>query len=652
MRTANRLAVALVAALALGPAGCGSEKPAPEPGEPVQTTLVKRYVPEARPGGGFDLTVGPGEPHAVLDPLGAGGPSPADRFWSLAYWHVSTDQHIVDEECPARLAFFEVESFLGGAMADAFGLHEDLSPHLWNAAVLTANAVMRDYGRDFDLALSLGDSSDNGSRIEMEWFLQAADGPAPGFVRPDTGDLRIVGGRNLGERNLGSQEGFNPYTRPEFPNSNADFPAIGLRTPAGNPVPWFGVVGNHDTFNMGNFPVDDPDMPLNNFLFDGSDYVGGWSLFGYLRGLPTLLINTLEGGPVPPRGFYDQIGGPLVGGLISDPAILRVLLKYLSGGEEEIREEIDPDFDFSQVVPAALAATAAEFGVAVKEDPQRAFAGSRGLIELLRATGHGFDPPANECSQTLAGGPGPDSGYYSLDAFSAGGAALPIRLIVLNGNELSVFAQGGMSSAQFRWLKCELERARLDRVLVVLASHQQEYGFLVIGGENGLPLCLNPKACERTLEEFLLGYPNLVLHLVGHGHQNEIRPHFDPARPGRGYWEIQTASTSWWPQQTRVLELVIHENGVGEVWSTVLDHAQLSPDAAVNTLTGLARRLTLDDPHIARGQDGYPSGGGRPDDRNRVLRFLVPPEVLERVARLPAGSSITSRDAFPGGGIP
>jgi hypothetical protein len=60
----------------------------------------------------------------------------------------------------------------------------------------------------------------------------------------------------------------------------------------------------------------------------------------------------------------------------------------------------------------------------------------------------------------------------------------------------------------------------------------------------------------------------------------------------------------------------------------------------------------LDDPHIAVDEQGDPSGGGKPDDRNRVLRFAVPAEVMADIQQLPPSEAITSRDVFPGGQLP
>jgi len=602
---------------------------------------------------GFELILGPGEPHIIRELEGIGEPSNGGGFWSLAYWIVTTDQHVADEESPARMAFFDAASILFGMLTDAYATQEDLSPHLWNATVLTANALMSSYRRDLDMVLSLGDAADNGSQAEMTWFAQILDGPETGFIRPDTGDLNIVDGRNLGARNLGTQEAFNPYNRPGYPNSNADFPASGLKFPTGKAVPCYCMVGNHDALNMGNFFVDDPryeNSPLNNFLFDGKTWVGDLSPFGYLRGLPTLIINTLDGGDTPPQAFYDMMGGPGIGGLLSSPPLMQLLTDALTEGKDSVRAEIDPDFEFHQVVPGLVVSDEAGFGVKITADETRRFIGSQGLMELLRPGGHGFWPNDDTCNSVFPDGKDPGKGYYTLDMITAEGTAMPIRLIFLNTDEMPVTAEGGMSFVQWRWLKCQIQRAWTDKRLVVVASHHPEDGLIAIKGPPGaLPVCLGPDSCKNTLETLFQSVPNVIVHLVGHGHINRITPHPHSTDPARGYWEVQTCSTSYWPQQSRVLEIVVHENGTGEIWNTMIDHHPLSPSTDTNTLTELARLLSLNDPQLPLDDQGYPSGGGTPDDRNRSLRFQVPEEVMTVIREIPTSREITSRDVFPGG---
>ena len=74
----------------------------------------------------------------------------------------------------------------------------------------------------------------------------------------------------------------------------------------------------------------------------------------------------------------------------------------------------------------------------------------------------------------------------------------------------------------------------------------------------------------------------------------------------------------------------------------MLDHAPLSPDEDHNRLTELARLLAPKDAE----RDGSGNLGGEKTaaDRNQVLRFLIPEEVMTRIP--PGDGEITSRDLF------
>ncbi|MBZ0251853.1 MAG: hypothetical protein K8I02_00820, partial [Candidatus Methylomirabilis sp.] len=261
-------------------------------------------------------------------------------------------------------------------------------------------------------------------------------------------------------------------------------------------------------------------------------------------------------------------------------------------------------------------------------------------------------------------GEDPERGFFTLDAADARGDPAPIRLVFLNTGEGSQVSEGILTDAQFRWLACELDRAEADDRLVVLLSHHQEANVsritdpLLRAGE-GAPYCESLAACEARIEALLHAHPNVVLHLVGHGHANRIVAHpFVPgegeaASPERGYWEIETSSIIDWPQQSRVVELVAYPDGVGEIWSTVVDHAPLASDPDLNALTELGRVLSANDPQRRLKEPvagAVVDGEGTPEDRNRVLRFAIPPGPLARIypdgAARPEDGVITSRDRF------
>ena len=166
--------------------------------------------------------------------------------------------------------------------------------------------------------------------------------------------------------------------------------------------------------------------------------------------------------------------------------------------------------------------------------------------------------------------------------------------------------------------------------------------------------CVGGK-CGDMFVDLLNQYPNVILNLVGHTHYNKIVPRPDDTRGvENGYWEIQTCSTSYWPQQARILEFVVYDSGIAEIWSTMLDHYPLSTSGDTNTLTQLGRRLALTDPQIPiypESDPPAPWGNGLASDRNRVMRVRIPVDILNEIRDQNPSSLITSRDVFPGGQI-
>ena len=611
----------------------------------VQTTLTKTYVPVTKETGkGFDLVIGRGEPHR-LRKLYDSAPEPSGSFWSLAYFLVMTDQHVTDEQHPARSAFFDTTTVFFGMFEAGFRPQEDLSPHLVNASVMTANQLNCDYFRNLDMVLALGDFADNAALSEFTWALDIMNDNPSSIVAPWSGSL---------ERDLGSQQAYDPYRRPDYYNSNAAFPIVGLKRCDLRPTPWYAAIGNHDVLNIGNFPVDMPEWPLNNFLFTGEDYTGGLSAFGYLRGLPTLVTDTLDQENTPAQAFYnrltfygDPVLGTLMGILLSTQSFMDVLVKEASEGPTVIQNDINANFSFAQLNAMAPGVTKNEIGVHVLPDSNRQHVHPKSLFQMLRDGGHGFWLNSDQCSSVFPGGVDPDEGYYTLDYTTEAGVGVPIRIIFLNTDEEPLRSLGGMSSTQWDWLECQLDRGLQDQKLVIIASHMHAKDIYQIDG-----VC-RPGNCTEVFIELLQSYPNVIAHVAGHTHINDINPQADDKEPENGYWEVITDSTEVWPQQTRILEVVVYENGVGEIWSTMLDHDDtLSQVDAVDQLTALARKLSVNDYQLTLDGSGLPMNAGTLWDRNVVLRFQVPSEIVSSLqATLTPSSRIQSRDVFPKGAL-
>jgi len=195
---------------------------------------------------------------------------------------------------------------------------------------------------------------------------------------------------------------------------------------------------------------------------------------------------------------------------------------------------------------------------------------------------------------------------------------LPLRLIALD--TIGSYSDAGEYSRGDSFLGPALQKAVADAVLVVVASHHPASG-------------VSP---SDKLVQMLAACPNVILHLCGHGHANQVIAH-PGTSPLLGYWEVETAGLIDWPQQGRLIELVDKRDGTAELWLTLFDLDTTLPGGA---LVEGARFLALQEIH-----SGALTGGtareGTPTDRNVILPVALPPEVREKLAALP-GTALES----------
>jgi len=103
-----------------------------------------------------------------------------------------------------------------------------------DAAIQTANALHKNV-KPFDFAISLGDTCNSTSYIELRWYIDVIDGKV----------ISSSSGAHLGASAIDYQK---PYK------------AAGLD----KSIPWYQALGNHDHFMIGSFPVyADPNLNLS-----------------------------------------------------------------------------------------------------------------------------------------------------------------------------------------------------------------------------------------------------------------------------------------------------------------------------------------------------------------------------------------------------
>ncbi len=202
---------------------------------------------------------------------------------------------------------------------------------------------------------------------------------------------------------------------------------------------------------------------------------------------------------------------------------------------------------------------------------------------------------------------------------------VPLRVVVLD-TAADTFPPGaiGVYSKDHhdKFLLPALKKAQADEVLVIVASHHP-VDSTSIGGSR----------IRQTLHSF----PNVVLHLAGHRHHNQVMPRTSKVSPAHGYWEVETCALVDWPQQGRLVELVDCRDGTGEIWLTMFDHD--TDHKPLGALVEGARFFALKEVHS--GEEGAGGPGGY-NDRNVVLPVVIPDAIHKKLAKLP-GSAIESR---------
>jgi 3',5'-cyclic AMP phosphodiesterase CpdA len=483
----------------------------------------------------------------------------------VAFKHLS-DVHILDEESPGRVEWFDgCET----PFSAAYRVHEAMTTQIGNAMLKRLAGIKRGpvTGIPFKFAVSTGDNVDNNQENETEWFIRLLNGQR---VNPNSGG-----------------PGYHGYTREQFSEAlpvetlrraQRPFDAVGTK------IPWYAVLGNHDGLVQGNAPRNDGFNDIS---------VGDAKVFAD--------VEAQQDCPDDPNDFQD----------------MQDLLQEAITDGSEVRQ-----------VPA---------------DPKRRFLTHKQLVDEYLASngrprGHGLARAPKDAQHDSR------AGYYSFKINRR------IRGISLDTIAYDGVANGHIPDPQWDWLVRKLRewssyryvngKRRTTRSgenkLIVLFSHHSSVTLNNPGAnEEGAPYhCFrrnDTPECQDAggLKGLLHRYPNVVLWVNGHEHNNAIRFYpWNKAHSERGFVEINTASHVDWPQQARLIEMAWKPGRGSEdtilVHTTMVDHkSRLRPNANeqsnVDYLASLARVESYVDACLRTGQANCEASGTRRDQNVKIV---------------------------------
>jgi len=192
---------------------------------------------------------------------------------------------------------------------------------------------------------------------------------------------------------------------------------------------------------------------------------------------------------------------------------------------------------------------------------------------------------------------------------------IPIKVIMLDNTQseqseqldpsLTIYGNGSLDQARYQWLINELDKGQSEGKLMIIAAHVPIGVEPYYSGDDDIKSvtgCWGPDSTindQTQLIPTLLKYPNLILWLAGHQHNNQVTPFVSPdsSRPELGFWEVQTASLRDFPQQFRTFDIVRNSDNTISIIITDVDPAvRDGSPAAMSRFYAVASQQLYDTP--------------------------------------------------------
>ena len=322
-------------------------------------------------------------------------------------------------------------------------------------------------------------------------------------------------------------------------------------------IPWYAVIGNHDQLWMG---IGYPSEKVQQAMV-GSN-----------------VLNISPKGPLIPPGAD---GTGMYVGVVDGTTPLGTVIKWGATNHFETPPTVAADPDRRMLSTPLGSPT----------NFVNAFFDSTSLPH-----GHGF----------IHGVTGSLAACYTFEPSTN----LPLKVIVLDntckadvpGQSALFYGGGWVDSERHSWLTNELHMGQAEDQLMILACHIPILPQTSATNTN-ISSTFHDRAAETNLIATLHNYPNLLLVMAGHRHQNVVTPFPspDPNQPERGFWEVETVSLRDFPQQFCAWEILRNSDNSISILTTSVDPVVETNSPAWNSRTyGIAAerifgRIALDD---------------------------------------------------------
>jgi metallophosphoesterase (TIGR03768 family) len=453
-------------------------------------------------------------PRKDIMPGGNAYPTPTKKQQLLNFFAM-TDIHITDKEAPN--SFITLQKLNPTYSGQNTSIYSPIMPYttqVLDAAIQTANALHKD--KPFDFAISLGDTCNSTSYIELRWYIDVIDGK---IINPSSG------------AHLGA--GSVDYQKP--------FKAAGLD----KSIPWYQALGNHDHFMLGSFPIHiNPSLGISDSYT--SDTIWAVPL--------ELLIPSFATFPV----LFNRNN-------LNPQSVLNKFYAGVINGSTPLGAIIGEGETSTTPPPAKVAADPNRRSLYRTEWIQEYFNTTSGPV------GHGFN-----LVDTNTYGPG----FACYSFLPKANVPLKVIVLDDTQREddgsNDIHGHGFLDATRWAWLQAELAAGQAANQLMIIAAHIP-IAVVGIGGETewwlgdrtatitsgwwNAPITTPQNAVDlATLVTTLQNTPNLLMWIAGHRHLNTVKAFPHPTIPENGFWQVETSSFHDFPQQFRTFEIHLNSD--------------------------------------------------------------------------------------------